>query len=54
MMAEIEKNWAACIVYYQDQESLNNLLKSLSNQTLPPTAVFIADNNSAQQITLST
>jgi GT2 family glycosyltransferase len=54
MMAEIEKNWAACIVYYQDQESLNNLLKSLSNQTLPPTAVFIADNNSAQPINLLT
>jgi len=54
MMAEIEKNWAACIVYYQDQESLNNLLKSLSNQTLPPTAVFIADNNSIQHINLST
>ena len=54
MMAEIEKNWAACIVYYQDQVSLNNLLKSLSNQTLPPTAVFIADNNSSQQIHLAT
>jgi GT2 family glycosyltransferase len=54
MMAEIEKKWAACIVYYQDQVSLNNLLKSLSNQTLPPTAVFIADNNSSQQINLTT
>ena len=54
MMAEIEKNWAACIVYYQDQVSLNSLLKSLSNQTLPPTAVFIADNNSSQQINLTT
>jgi N-acetylglucosaminyl-diphospho-decaprenol L-rhamnosyltransferase len=54
MMAEIEKNWAACIVYYQDQVSLNNLLKSLSNQTLPPTAVFIADNYSSQQINLAT
>jgi len=53
MMAEIEKNWAACIVYYQDQVSLNNLLKSLSNQTLPPTAVFISDNNSIQQINLT-
>ena len=53
-MAEIEKKWAACIVYYQDQVSLNNLLKSLSNQTLPPTAVFIADNNSSQQINLAT
>jgi GT2 family glycosyltransferase len=54
MMAEIEKKWAACIVYYQDQESLNNLLKSLSTQTLLPTSVFIADNNSTQPINLLT
>jgi GT2 family glycosyltransferase len=52
MMAEIEKKWAACIVYYQDQESLNNLLKSLSSQTLLPVAVFIADNDSTQPIKL--
>jgi GT2 family glycosyltransferase len=48
MMAEIEKKWAACIVYYQDQESLSNLLESLQSQSLKPTAVFIADNNSNQ------
>jgi GT2 family glycosyltransferase len=48
MMAEIEKIWAACIVYYQDQESLSNLLGSLQSQSLKPTAVFIADNNSNQ------
>ena len=42
MMAEIEKKWAACIVYYQDQESLSNLLESLQSQSLKPTAVFIA------------
>jgi GT2 family glycosyltransferase len=48
MMAEIEKKWAACIVYYQDQESLSNLLDSLQSQSLKPTAVFIADNNSDQ------
>jgi GT2 family glycosyltransferase len=48
MMAEIEKRWAACIVYYQDQESLGNLLDSLQSQSLKPTAVFIADNNSNQ------
>jgi GT2 family glycosyltransferase len=48
MMAEIEKKWAACIVYYQDQESLGNLLDSLQSQTLKPTNVFIADNNSNQ------
>lgn len=47
-MAEIEKKWAACIVYYQDQESLSNLLDSLESQSLKPTAVFIADNNSNQ------
>jgi GT2 family glycosyltransferase len=46
MMAEIEKKWAACIVYYQDQESLGTLLDSLQSQSLKPTAVFIADNNS--------
>jgi GT2 family glycosyltransferase len=54
MMAEIDKKWAACIVYYQDQESLNNLLNSLAEQTLPPTEVFIADNNSNKQIDLKT
>jgi len=48
MMAEIEKKWAACIVYYQDQVSLSNLLDSLQSQSLKPTAVFIADNNSNQ------
>jgi GT2 family glycosyltransferase len=48
MMAEIEKKWAACIVYYQDQESLSNLLDCLQSQSLKPTAVFIADNNSNQ------
>jgi len=48
MMAEIEKKWAACIVYYQDQEALGNLLDSLQSQSLKPAAVFIADNNSNQ------
>ena len=48
MMAEIEKIWAACIVYYQDQESLGNLLDSLQSQSLKPNAIFIADNNSSQ------
>jgi hypothetical protein len=33
-MKEIEQKWAACIVYYQDQVSLNNLLESLENQSL--------------------
>jgi GT2 family glycosyltransferase len=52
MMAEIEKNWAACIVYYQDFDSLTNLLNSLESQTLKPNEVFIADNNSQVPLTL--
>ena len=53
MTVEIDKNWAACIVYYQDQVALNNLLKSLVEQTLPPASVFIADNNSVDLIKLT-
>jgi GT2 family glycosyltransferase len=49
-MKEIDQKWAACIVYYQDQDSLNNLLNSLESQTLKPTNVFIADNNSKESI----
>ena len=52
MMAEIEKNWAACIVYYQDFDSLTNLLKSLESQTHKPNEVFVADNNSQRSLTL--
>ena len=52
MMAEIEKNWAACIVYYQDFDSLTNLLKSLESQTLKPNEVFIVDNNSQSSLVL--
>ena len=52
MMAEIEKNWAACIVYYQDFDSLTNLLNSLESQTHKPNEVFIADNNSQVPLTL--
>ena len=47
-MNEISTNWAACIVYYQDQESLLNLLASLEQQSLKPGHVFITDNNSIQ------
>ena len=54
MMKEIDQNWAACIVYYQDQDSLNNLLNSLESQTLKPTNVFIADNYSKESINLNT
>ena len=52
MMAEIEKNWAACIVYYQDFDSLTNLLNSLESQTLKPNEIFIADNNSHRSLSL--
>jgi GT2 family glycosyltransferase len=51
-MNEISTNWAACIVYYQDQESLLNLLQSLDQQSLKPSHVFITDNNSIQSIAL--
>jgi len=50
-MNEISTNWAACIVYYQDQESLLNLLASLDQQSLKPGGVFITDNNSIQSLT---
>ena len=53
MMKEIDQKWAACIVYYQDQDSLNNLLNCLESQTLKPTNVFIADNNSAETIRIN-
>jgi GT2 family glycosyltransferase len=51
-MNEISTNWAACIVYYQDQESLLNLLASLEQQSLKPGHVFITDNNSDQSLSL--
>jgi len=51
-MNEISTNWAACIVYYQDQESLLNLLESLEQQSLKPGHVFITDNNSVQPIAI--
>ena len=47
-MNEVRPKWAACIVYYQDQESLSNLLDSLQSQSLKPEAVFITDNNSSR------
>ena len=53
MMKEIDQKWAACIVYYQDQDSLNNLLNCLESQTLKPTNVFIADNDSKDAIKIN-
>jgi GT2 family glycosyltransferase len=52
-MKEIDQKWAACIVYYQDQDSLNNLLNSLESQTLKPLNVFIADNDSKDAIKIN-
>jgi GT2 family glycosyltransferase len=51
-MNEISTNWAACIVYYQDQESLLNLLQSLEQQSQKPGHVFITNNNSDQSLSL--
>jgi hypothetical protein len=34
-MNEVRPKWAACIVYYQDQESLSNLLDSLQIKLAP-------------------
>jgi GT2 family glycosyltransferase len=51
-MNELSPNWAACIVYYEDQESLLNLLASLEQQSLKPSHVFITDNNSIQSLAL--
>ena len=53
MMKEIDQKWAACIVHYQDQDSLNNLLNCLESQTLKPTNVFIADNDSREEIEIN-
>jgi GT2 family glycosyltransferase len=43
-------SWAACVVSYNDPESLNQLLESLQTQTLCPEAVYIVDNNSNNKI----
>ena len=51
-MNELAPKWAACIVYYQDFDSLTNLLNSLESQTHKPNEVFIADNNSQVPLTL--
>ena len=51
-MNDLAPKWAACIVYYQDFDSLTNLLNSLESQTLKPNEVFIADNNSQESLTL--
>lgn len=46
-MNELDTKWAACIVYYQDLSSLQELVKNLNRQTLKPSEIFIADNDSS-------
>lgn len=46
-MVQKSNNWAACIVYYNDFSSLNNLLGDLNEQELKPQKVYICDNNSS-------
>ena len=48
----VDKDRLPLFFYYQDQESLLNLLASLEQQSLKPGQVFIADNNSIQSIVL--
>ena len=45
-MVEFTPKWAACIVYFNDSTSLNNLLEDLSTQVAKPEKIFICDNNS--------
>ena len=45
-MSESDTKWAACIVYYEDEKALKELISDLLNQSLKPTEIFIADNNS--------
>ena len=45
-MNEANKRWAACIVYYQDLTSLQELINNLNTQTLKPSEIFVADNDS--------
>ena len=45
-MSESDTKWAACIVYYEDEKALKELISDLLNQSLKPTEIFIADNDS--------
>lgn len=45
-MVEITNKWAACIVYFNDSDSLENLINDLIEQDLPPSQIYVADNNS--------
>jgi GT2 family glycosyltransferase len=46
-MVEIASKWAACVVYFNDSDSLNELLADLDKQLNRPDQVFICDNNSS-------
>ena len=48
-MSENYSKWAACIVYYENSDSLENLLKDLDSQTLKPNEIFVVDNNSIHE-----
>jgi len=45
-MSENAFEWAACIVYYEDNNALQNLINDLLNQTLKPSHIYISDNDS--------
>jgi len=45
-MNEVNTKWAACIVYYQDLTSLQELINNLNSQSLKPSEIFVADNDS--------
>lgn len=45
-MSENDLEWAACIVYYEDNIALQNLINDLLNQTLKPSHIYISDNDS--------
>jgi len=52
-MNEVNNKWAACIVYYQDLASLQALINNLNTQTLKPSEIFVADNDSSTSANIS-
>ena len=49
-MVEISQKWAACIVYFNDPQSLELLVEDLSLQNSKPELIFICDNNSVKPV----
>ncbi|MFZ9377129.1 MAG: glycosyltransferase, partial [Candidatus Fonsibacter ubiquis] len=45
-MSENAFEWASCIVYYEDNNALQNLINDLLNQTIKPSHIYISDNDS--------